>query len=131
MPFNPQFPFLSTLELPDLSKLMKNPILHNPYWPSVPTKIPSDCPKFEGKSEEDPQVHVTTYHLWCSSNSWVDDSIRLRLFQQTLTGVDAKWYIELSRGVFQDFNSLAISFLTNFQLPVRYETRTHLLTSLK
>lgn len=72
-----------------------------------------------------------TYHLWCSSNSWVDDSIRLRLFQRTLTGAATKWYIELSRGIFQDFNSLAMAFLTHFQLPVRYEAGMHLLTSLK
>lgn len=72
-----------------------------------------------------------TYHLWCSSNSWVEDSICLCLFQRTLTGVAAKWYIELPRGAYQDFNSLEISFLAHFQLPVRYETGTHLLMSLK
>ena len=80
MPFNPQLLFLATLELPDVSKLTNDPILHNPYWPSVPIKIPGDCPKFEGKAGEDPQAHVMTYHLWCSSNSWVDDSIRLCIF---------------------------------------------------
>ena len=69
MPFNPQLPFLATLELPDISKLTNDPILHNPYWPPVPNKVPSDCPKFEGISGEDPQAHVMTYHLWCSSNS--------------------------------------------------------------
>ena len=72
-----------------------------------------------------------TYHLWCSSNSWVDDSIHLRLFQRTLTGAATKWYIELSRGIFQDFNTLSMAFLTHFQLPVHYEAGMHLLTSLK
>ena len=114
MSFNPQLPFLATLELPDVSKLTNDPILHNPYWPPVPTKIPGDCPKFDGKANEDPQAHIMTYHLWCSSNSWLDDSIRLRLFQRTLTGSAAKWYIELHRGSFQDFNSLAMAFLTHF-----------------
>ena len=80
MPLNPQLPFLATLELLDVSKLTNYLILHNPYWPPVPTKVPGDCPKFKGKAGEDPQAHVMTYHLWCSSNSWVDDSIRLRLF---------------------------------------------------
>ena len=131
MSFNPQLPFLVTLELPDVSKLTNDPILHNPYWPPVPTKIPGYCPKFDGKAGEDPQAHVMTYHLWCSSNSWLDDSIRLRLFQRTLTSSAAKWYIELNRGTFQDFNSLAMAFLTHFQLPIRYETGTHLFTSLK
>ena len=131
MPFNPQLPFLATLELPDVSKLTNDPILHNPYWPPVPTKIPGDCPKFDGKANEDPQAHIMTYHLWCSSNSWLDDSIRLRLFQRTLIGSAAKWYIELNRRIFQYFNSLAMAFLTHFQLPIQYETGTHLLTSLK
>ena len=43
-------------------------------------KDSGDCPMFEGMFREDPQAHVMTYHLWCSSNSWVDDSVRLRLF---------------------------------------------------
>ena len=93
MPFNPQLSFLATLELPDVSKLTNDPILHNPYWPPVLTKVPGDCPKFEGNAGEDPQAHVMTYHLWCSSNSWVDDLIRLRIFQRTLTGFVTKWYI--------------------------------------
>ena len=86
MSFNPQLPFLATLELPNVSKLTNDPILHSPYWPPIPTKILGDCPKFDGKSGEDPQAHVMTYHLWCSSNSWLDDSIHLCLFQWTLTG---------------------------------------------
>jgi hypothetical protein len=60
----------------------------------------------------------------------MDDSIRLRLFQRTLTGSAAKWYIELPHASFYDLNSLTMSFLTHFQLPIRYETGTELLTSL-
>jgi hypothetical protein len=48
-----------------------------------------------------------------------------------LTGSAAKWYIELPRASFHDFNSLSMSFLTHFQLPIRYETGTELLTSLR
>ena len=44
-----------------------------------------------------PQNHIMTFHLWCSSNNIVDDSIRLRLFQCTLTGATVKWYIELTQ----------------------------------
>ena len=76
----PRLPFLATLNLPDLTKLTNDPIRYNPVWPPVPTKLPSDIPKFEGKSGEDPGDHVTTFHLWCSSNSLIEDSIRLRLF---------------------------------------------------
>jgi hypothetical protein len=65
------------------------------------------------------------------SNSLNDDSIRLRLFQRTLTGNAAKWYIELPRSTYFDFWTLAMAFLTHFQLPIRYETGTDLLTSLR
>ena len=61
----------------------------------------------------------------------MDDSVRLRLFQRTLTGTAAKWYIELPQHSFLDFGSLATIFLTHFQLPIRYETGTNILTSLR
>jgi hypothetical protein len=121
---NRQLPFLATLDLPDLSHLTNDPIQHAPFWPTIPAKLPSNIPKFDGKPGEDPNNHVMTFHLWCSSNSLMDDSIRLRLFQRTLTGATTKWYIELSRNSFVDFNSLAMDFLTHFQFPIRYETGT-------
>ena len=131
-PFVPtKLPFLATLELPNLSKLTNDPIRHHPAWPSVPVKIPTDIPKFDGKTGEDPANHITTYHLWCVSNSFLDDSIKLRLFPRTLTGNAAKWFIELPSAAFFDFQSLAIAFLTHFQLPIRYEMGTELLTSLR
>jgi hypothetical protein len=46
----PRLPFLETLHFPYLSKLMNDPIHHDPSWPAVPTKLPSDIPKFKGKS---------------------------------------------------------------------------------
>jgi len=95
MPFNPKFPFLVMLELFDVSRLTNDPILHSPYWPPIPTKIPSDCPIFEGKTKENTQAHVMTYHLWCSSNYYVDNFLRICLFQQTLISAATKWYVEL------------------------------------
>ena len=92
--------FLSTLNLPNLSRLMNDPVSHDPAWPTVPIKLPSDISKFKGKDGEDPSQHLTTFHLWCSSNYLHDDSIRLRLFQCTLTKPASKWYIELPRGHF-------------------------------
>jgi len=56
MPFNTQLSFLATLELPYVSRLMNDPIIHSPYYPLVPSKIPSDFLKFEGKVKEDPQA---------------------------------------------------------------------------
>ena len=99
-PAQPRLPFLTTLNLPDLSRLMNDPVSHNPAWPTVPNKISSDTPKFEGKAGEHPSEHVTTFHLWCSSNSLHNDSIRLKLFQCTLMGPAEKWYIELPRGLY-------------------------------
>lgn len=90
----------------------------------MPNKFPSDIPKFEGKSGEYPSNHVVTYHLWCASNSLIDDSIRLRLFQRIFMGLATKWYIELPHGSFNNFNLLATNFLTHFQLPVRYDNGT-------
>jgi hypothetical protein len=95
---------LATLNLLDLSRLMNGVVHHDPTWPPIPTKIPSNIPKFEGKTGEDPSDHVTTFHLWFSSNSLNDDSIRLRLFQRTLTGISTKWYIELPGGMYETFN---------------------------
>ena len=73
---------------------MNDLVSHNLAWPVVPNKLPSDIPKFEGKASEHPSEHVTTFNLWCSSNSLHDDSIHLRLFQCTLIGLVEKWYIE-------------------------------------
>jgi hypothetical protein len=128
---NRQLPFLATLDLPDLSRILNDPIRHSPQWPAIPAKLPSDIPKFDGKAGEDPNNHVMNFHLWCSSNSLMDDSIRLHLFKRTLTGAAAKWYIELPQGFFSDFNTLAMAFLTHYQLPIRYDTGTEVLTSFK
>jgi hypothetical protein len=127
----PRLPFLATLNLLDLSKLMNDPVSHDPTWPLVPTKLPSDIPKFEGKNGEDPGDHVTTFYLWCSSNSLNDDSIRLRLFQRTLIGVATKWYIELPRGAYGTFSQLVMVFHNHFQLPIRYDAGLELLSTLR
>jgi hypothetical protein len=114
-----------------LSRILNDPIHHSPQWPAIPTKLPSDIPKFNDKVGEDPNNHVMTFHLWCSSNSLMDESIRLQLFQGTLTGSGVKWYIKLPRGFFTNFNTLAVAFLTHYQLPICYETWTDILSSFK
>jgi hypothetical protein len=45
----PKIPFLATLNMPDLSKLINDPIRHSPAWPPILTKLPFDILKFEGK----------------------------------------------------------------------------------
>ena len=124
-------PYLASLNIPDLNKLTNDPILHNPTWLAMPTKLPLDIPKFEGKAGDYPANHIMTFHLWCSSNNIMDDSIRLRLFQCTLTGPSAKWYVEEISGSHGTFESLAKAFLTFFQLPVSHDNGLELLSDFK
>jgi hypothetical protein len=128
---NRQLPFLATLDLSYLSRILNDPIRHSPQWPIIPTKLLFDIPKFDGKMGEDPNNHVMTFHLWCSSNSLMDDSIHLRIFQQTLTGSATKWSIELPRGLFSNFSTLAMAFLKHYQLLIRYDTGAEILTTFK
>jgi hypothetical protein len=80
LPINQKLPFLVNMDLPDLSWLTNDPIFHSPVWPVIPAKRPSDILKSDEKSREDLNNHVMTFHLWCSSNSLMDDSIHLCLF---------------------------------------------------
>ena len=127
---NRKLPFLETLDFPNLSKLINDPIMHDHFWSSIPAKLSSDIPKFDGKQEEDPKNHVMAFHILYSPKYLMYDSICLRICKQTLIDASSKWYIELLQHSFSDFNSLAMSFLTHFQLPNRYEMSTNILTSL-
>jgi hypothetical protein len=49
----PKLLFLATLHLPNLTRLLNDPICHNPHRPPMSTKLPSDIPKFEAKPNED------------------------------------------------------------------------------
>jgi hypothetical protein len=98
----------------------------------MPAKLPSEIPKFEGKAGEDPANHIMNFHLWCSSNNIMDDSIRLRLFQCTLTGPSTKWYMEEKLGSDHvTFESLDKTFFTFFQLPIRHDNGIKLLSKFK
>jgi hypothetical protein len=59
----PKLPFLETLHLPDLTRLLNDPISHDPRWPPMPTKFPSHIQKFESNPNKDPIDHVTTFHF--------------------------------------------------------------------
>ena len=76
---NRQLPFLATFDLAFFSKLINDPIQHDPFWPTILVKLPSCIPNFDGKQAKAPKNNVITFHLWCSSNSMMDDSIRLSL----------------------------------------------------
>jgi hypothetical protein len=53
------------------------------------------------------------------------------LFQRTLIGSAAKWYIELDRSRYTSFGELAMAFLNHFQLPVRHNVGTKLLANFE
>jgi hypothetical protein len=52
----------------------------------------------------------------------MDDSIHLSLFQRTLTGSSAKWYVDENLGSHMTFESLAKAFLSFLQLPFHHDT---------
>jgi hypothetical protein len=63
-PPNIPTPYLASLQILDLTKLANDPILHDPTWSNMPTKLPLDIPKFEGKLGDDLANHVMNFHLW-------------------------------------------------------------------
>jgi hypothetical protein len=123
--------YFEYLNILDLTKLTNDPILHDPTWPNMPTKLPTNILKFEGKPGEDPANHVMNFHLWFSSNIIMDDSIFLIVFQRTLIGSSNKWYVDEKSGSHVTFESLAMAFLSFFQLPVHHDTGLELLSELK
>jgi hypothetical protein len=122
---------METLHFPDMTRLLNDPICHDLRWPPMPTKLPLEIPKFEAKPNEDPGDHMTTFHLWCSSNSLKYDSVQLCLFQRTLIGSAPKWNIELDRSRYSSFSELAMAFLNHFQLRMRYDVDTKLLANFE
>lgn len=131
MTSNAKIPFLASLNLSDLSKLTNGPIANGQNSPAISAKLPSHIPKFEGKQDEDPGNHVMTFHLWCSSNSVIENNIRLWLFQRTLTRPATKWYVDQSFASQENFSSLATAFLTLFHLPVCHDSNLELLRNFK
>jgi hypothetical protein len=105
---------MKTLHLPYFSRLLNDPIFYDPCCPPMLTTFPSDIPKFQGKPGEDPGDHVTTFHLWCSSNSLNHESIKLQFFEHTLIWVAVKWYIKLNGSKYAYFNDLEMIFLKHF-----------------
>lgn len=69
--------------------------------------------------------------MWCSSNSITEDSIRLRVFERTLTEAIAKWYVNQPRATHSAFATLAKYFLAYFQLPLHHDIGTELLTPFR
>jgi hypothetical protein len=55
---NRQLSFLATLDLPNLSRVLNDHVLHSPYWSVIHAKLPSDIPNIDGLPREDPNNHV-------------------------------------------------------------------------
>ena len=87
----PCLPYMEGLNFPDLRKLINDAFTHDLAWPTMPTKLPYDIPKIKGKVGEDPSKHVMSFPLWYPSNNIIEDSVFLRLFQQTLMVPTTKW----------------------------------------
>jgi len=86
-------------------------------------------PNFDEKPGEESSKHIMTYHLFYSSKSLMDHSIRLRLFYRSLMGGATKWHIKPKGISFEILNNLAFFFLTQFQIPIRYEIEIEILRS--
>jgi hypothetical protein len=127
----PQISYLDSLNIPDLTKLINDPILHDPTWPAMPTKLPSDIPKFEGKMGDDLDNHIMTFHLWFFSNNIMDESIRFILFHHTLTNPASKWYVEEKYGSHVTFESLAKEFSIFFHISIHHDNGLELLSEFK
>jgi hypothetical protein len=127
----PSMPYLASINIIDLTKLMNDPILHDRTWPNIPTKLPYDILKFEGKHGEYPANHIMYFHLWCSSNSIMEYFFLLQLFQITLIGPSSKWYVDEKVGSHSTFESLVKAFLYLFQILVCHETGLEILSKLK
>lgn len=127
----PSMPYIESLKILDLTKLTNDPILHDLTWLNMPTKLPSDIPKFKGRPREDPTNHIMYFHLWCSSNRIMEDFFHLQLFQRTLTGPSSKWYVEEKAESRSIFECLEKSFLYFFQLLVCHNTILEILSEFK
>jgi hypothetical protein len=59
----PTFPYLARLNLPYLKFFINDPIQHEATWTTMPSKIPSNIPKFEGNVGEDPSNSIMYFNL--------------------------------------------------------------------
>ena len=87
---NPSLLFRSNLNLPDISKLVIDPIAHDANWSDMLQILPSYIPKFKGKYVDDPTNNIISFHLRCSFNNIVEDLVDLYLFQRNLTSTTVK-----------------------------------------
>lgn len=76
----PLFLSMASLNLPDLSQLLNDPLLHDLNWLPMPTNIPMNFPNLERNLGDDSTDHIKYFYMWCSSSSIMDDLVHLHLF---------------------------------------------------
>lgn len=113
-----------------LSRLTNDPITYDMAWLAMATKIPSDILKFEEKATEGPVNHVMSFHLQCSYNRIIEESVWLCLFQRTLTGLVAKFYVDALSKTYTIFEGLSNVFPSFFQLPITHDTCLEILIGI-
>lgn len=120
----PSLPYMPNWSLLNSNKIINDPLLHDHNLPPMPTKLPSNIPKFEGNPREYPTNHVPSFHMWFSSNSISKESIHLHLFQRTLTRSTTKGYVNQPHFSHSTFATLSNTFPSYFNIPLRYDTDT-------
>jgi hypothetical protein len=127
----PHMPYLASLNISDLTKLTNDPILHNPTWPAMPTKLPSDILKFEGKAGDDPANHIMTFSPMVFFEQHHGRVHPIEVISMYTHYPSAKWYVEERSGSHTTFESLAKSFLIFFELPIRHDNGLELISDFK
>ena len=69
-----------------------------------------------------------SFHLWHSANNIIEDLVQVHLFQRTLIGLIAKWYVNKPLGTYITFECIAKEFLSFSQFPIHHDTRLEILT---
>ena len=111
----PRMPYMVGLNFPYLRKLINDPIAHDLAWCAMPTKLHSDIPKFKGQVGEYLDNCIMYFHIWCSSNSIIEDSVWLASFNEPLQD---PLFVNEPIVTYDTFEGIAKAFLLFFQIPI-------------
>ena len=105
-------------------------VINHTSLPCLPN-FPQTSQSLRARKARTPRTISCLSICGVTSNNIVDDSTILRLFQSTLMGDAAKWYIELAHTSYPNFSSLTSMFLQYFQLSIRYEEGVEIFLSCR
>ena len=109
-PPTPHLPYMDGLNYPYFRKVINDTIAHDPTWLVMPTKVPSNIPKFKSHVREDPSNQIMPFYLCHSSNNIIEYSVQLCLFQWALMGPSTKWYVNEPIGTYDIIEGIAKVF---------------------